>query len=315
MTPGQMPEPQAPDGGPQGGNGAASGPGRRAGRCPSQASAAGPAALPRLATSSPQAAVTLSHAGRRAHARLQPAPGRVLPAARPAPRSARRPADPLPGSGEPPVWRNGHPCIAGRIDPRSPSGRCRPIRSCGDHGWNRCSRPAPRPPGSRGPAPPDPGAASDPGPELTQDRVVETGVGQIQAQRVLPVDPGAHRLGGLLEPGYPVRGPGFHTFTLAWHRSAIQFPGGREFPDAIPQRPNPVAAMFRSEDERRATGRAWRGRGRSHASSRAERDTRMGRGFIGKRAVGLPQPPPWPWWPGYSRLRPAPARAVPSWAA
>ena len=102
-------------------------------------------------------------------------------------------------------------------------------------------------------------------------RVVETGVGQIQAQRVLPVDPGAHRLGGLLEPGYPVRGPGFHAFTLAWHRSAIQFPGGREFPDAIPQRPNPVAAMFRSEDERRATGRAWRGRGRSHASSRAER--------------------------------------------
>jgi len=40
-------------------------------------------------------------------------------------------------------------------------------------------------------------AAGDPGPELAQDRVIEARIGQVKAQRVLPVDPGAHRLGGL----------------------------------------------------------------------------------------------------------------------
>ena len=40
-------------------------------------------------------------------------------------------------------------------------------------------------------------AAGDPGPELTQDRVVETRVGQIKPERVLPVDTGADMLGGL----------------------------------------------------------------------------------------------------------------------
>ena len=40
-------------------------------------------------------------------------------------------------------------------------------------------------------------AAGDTGPELAQDRVVEARIRQAKAQRVLPVDPGAHRLGGL----------------------------------------------------------------------------------------------------------------------
>ena len=40
-------------------------------------------------------------------------------------------------------------------------------------------------------------ASSDPAPELTQDRVIEPGVGQIEAEGVFPVDPGADRLGGL----------------------------------------------------------------------------------------------------------------------
>ena len=40
-------------------------------------------------------------------------------------------------------------------------------------------------------------AGGDPGPELAQDRVVEARIRQVQAQRVLPVDPGAHRFGGL----------------------------------------------------------------------------------------------------------------------
>jgi len=39
--------------------------------------------------------------------------------------------------------------------------------------------------------------AGDPGPELTQHRVVETGIGQIEAQRVLPIDTGTDALGGL----------------------------------------------------------------------------------------------------------------------
>src|SRR5664280_506838 len=40
-------------------------------------------------------------------------------------------------------------------------------------------------------------AGGDAGPEFTQDRMVETGVGQVQAQRVFPVDAGADMLGGL----------------------------------------------------------------------------------------------------------------------
>jgi hypothetical protein len=40
-------------------------------------------------------------------------------------------------------------------------------------------------------------AGGDPGPELTQDRVVEAGAGQIEAERVFPVDAGAYRLCGL----------------------------------------------------------------------------------------------------------------------
>ena len=40
-------------------------------------------------------------------------------------------------------------------------------------------------------------ARGDPGPELTQDRVVEAGIQQVKTKRVFPVDPGADRLSGL----------------------------------------------------------------------------------------------------------------------
>jgi len=41
-------------------------------------------------------------------------------------------------------------------------------------------------------------AAGDPGPELAQDRVIEAGIGQVKAERIFPVDPGADGLGSLL---------------------------------------------------------------------------------------------------------------------
>jgi hypothetical protein len=35
------------------------------------------------------------------------------------------------------------------------------------------------------------------GTKLTQDRVVKPGIGELQIQRVLPINPTAHRIGGL----------------------------------------------------------------------------------------------------------------------
>src|ERR1039458_7716449 len=114
-------------------------------------------------------------------------------------------------------------------------------------------------------------AASDAGPELTQDRVVEPGIGQAKAESVFPVDPGAHRLGRLpvgqvlrhLEDrhqGQPARRPArLAPFPVGTRELLIGQPLTELITDHQPQRTLPLTPVHRrnGRDHLRCGLRPW----------------------------------------------------------